>query len=136
VSDIILRGDRNVVKLDIDSTELPSLEPMMLKLRRAGYQVRWLSQRRSPSGSGWHLCLKLKPCPRTAIEVVAVQAILGSDAYREACNLHRAKMIAKVSPYWRDRWNVLYSRSLKQRRKRGRDKGLSRINGGVRRHGP
>lgn len=124
VRDIMLRGDRNVVKLDFDGRELPSLEPILLKLRRAGYSVRWLSQRVSPSGNGWHVCLKLKPCPRTATEVVALQAILGSDPYREACNLHRARMIASVSPYWRDRWNVLYSQSLKQRRKRGGKAGI------------
>jgi hypothetical protein len=65
-------------------------------------------RRRSPSGSGWHLVLTVVPEPQSPVEVVALQAILGSDPLREACNLHRANMFPTVSPFWQDRWNVLY----------------------------
>lgn len=44
--------------------------------------------------------------------IVAAQAILGSDARREAFNLLRAMHVSlgTVPPFWRSRWNVLYER--------------------------
>ncbi len=110
----MLRGDRNVVKLDIDAgKERPTLGVMLARLRRAGYTIRWMWERRSPGGKGWHIALKLKPCPKSAQEVVALQALLGSDPMREASNLRRANQWDRVPPFMRDRWNVLYG-SLKK----------------------
>lgn len=105
----LARG-QDVVKLDIDGHRRPSMSDLARKLGRAGYRVEWMSECRSPRGRGWHLQLRLRPRPTTAEEVVALQAILGSDLLREACNLHRARMLPKVTPFWRRRWNVLYWR--------------------------
>lgn len=103
------RGDRALVKLDIDAHHVrPTVTELARKLHRAGYRVLWWWERRSPSGKGWHLCFKLRPAPRTPQEVVALQALLGSDPYREACNLRRANLYRSVPAYMRDRWNVLY----------------------------
>jgi hypothetical protein len=49
------------------------------------------------------LAEKLKP-----IELVALQAILGSDSMREALNFMRARGIDSASEYWKTRWNILY----------------------------
>jgi hypothetical protein len=67
-------------------------------------------QQRSPGGKGWHIEVQLTPNPRTAMEVTALQAVLGSDSYREACNINRARMVdgKRVPPWWRKRFNVLY----------------------------
>lgn len=108
---MILRGDRNVVKLDVDAgRQRPTIGWLAYALRRAGYRIEWLAERRSPGGKGWHLWLKLKPRPRTPQEVVALQAILGSDIMREACNLRRANLYERVPAFMRDRWNVLYAK--------------------------
>ncbi len=107
----LIRGNRNLIKIDIDSKRCPRLPGLLAKLKRAGYMPRWYSQCKSPSGNGWHLTFKLAPVPQRAEEVVAIQVMLGSDPFREACNLYRARMLPHVSSYWRDRWNVLYARS-------------------------
>jgi hypothetical protein len=52
----------------------------------------------------------VEPEPKTAVEVVALQLLFGSDPNREAYNLNRARLVDSgvVSDYWRERWNVLY----------------------------
>lgn len=101
-----------ILRLDIDAGRpLMTVHHMGWLLRRAGYRLRWLSQTRSPSGKGWHLEAQVSPTPRRAVEVVALQALLGSDPAREACNLQRARLVdaGRVPIFWRKRWNVLYS---------------------------
>ena len=105
----LLGGDRALLKLDIDEGEArPKLHVIMRRLRRAGYTPVWLSETRSPSGRGWHLVIDVRPRPTHPSQVVALQAILGSDPDREACNLARANVLGTMSGYARDRWNVLY----------------------------
>lgn len=104
-----LRGERALLKLDIDAgAERPTVETLTARVRTAGYRIVWLWERRSPSGNGWHIVLKLRPTPATPQTVVALQALLGSDPFREARNLRRANQFADVPPFMRDRWNVLY----------------------------
>lgn len=100
-----------ILRLDIDAGRSPvTIGRLGWLLGRAGFVPVWLSQTRSPSGTGWHVELQVSPEPRTRAEVVALQAILGSDRAREACNLHRAYMVesGKVTGYFAERWNVLY----------------------------
>lgn len=100
-----------ILRLDVDAPRRPlSVGRMAWLLRRAGYRLRWLSQRHSPGGKGWHLEVAVSPEPRLAVEVTALQTILGSDVAREACNLQRARLVdqGQVSRFWRQRWNVLY----------------------------
>jgi len=105
----LLAGDRSLLKLDIDKgCERPTLLMLCRRLRRAGYAIKWLSECISPSGKGWHIILDVKPSPVTPQEVVALQAVLGSDPAREACNLARANLLPRMSAYARDRWNVFY----------------------------
>lgn len=97
------------MKVDIDEGRVrPSIGTILKLLNRSGYVPCWMMEKRSRSGKGWHIVLALDPEPRTAEEVVAIQAFLGSDPYREACNLQRARTLQRVSKFWRDRWNVLY----------------------------
>lgn len=88
---------------------------MVAKLKRAGFKSWKFSWKRSPSGQGWHCIVVLEPEPETPMEVVALQAILGSDPFREASNVLRARQLPKVPPFWRGRWNVLYRESSKRR---------------------
>lgn len=104
-----------VLKLDYDTRRLPGLGRIrsylglvLMRLRRAGYRPLWLMQKRSPSGKGWHVMIEVEPRPRRREEVVALQAILGSDPQREACNLWRARQGGRVGRFWRERFNVLY----------------------------
>lgn len=99
------------IRLDIDAgRSVPTVARLAWLLWRAGCALVWLSQEHSPGGRGWHLELAVEPPPRTAMEVTALQAVLGSDRGREACNINRARLVDRraVSPYWRERWNVLY----------------------------
>lgn len=100
-----------ILRLDLDGGRRPlGLARVCWLLRRASLRPVWLSQRRSPGGKGWHVEVQVRPAPRTAMEVTALQAALGSDPAREACNVNRARMVdrGKVSRWWRHRWNVLY----------------------------
>lgn len=101
------------IKLDIDNRKrLPSRRKMVAKLRWAGYTMSDFTARRSPSGTGWHVMMRIEPEPTTAVEVVALQALLGSDPFREASNLNRARHVdaGTVTGYWRKRWNTLYTK--------------------------
>lgn len=99
------------LKLDIDEgMERPTVNRINRKLWRAGFQVVRMNKRFSPGGTGWHIEIEVDPEPESLEVVVALQTILGSDPMREACNLYRARMVAKGSvPKWmQERWNVLY----------------------------
>lgn len=99
-----------VLKLDIDKrVELPSVAQLCALLRRSGHRPLWLRYSRSASGQGWHLRLAVSPTC-TLVETIALQAILGSDVYREANNLMRARHVARVPKFWRRPGcvNVLY----------------------------
>lgn len=98
-----------LLKLDIDSGErMPNNRTIDHRLARAGFRRKRISRKRSPGGLGWHVTLEVDPSPASPLIVVALQAILGSDPQREACNLVRAIQYDNVTPFWRDRWNVLY----------------------------
>ena len=97
------------IKLDIDRRRCPSNRKLDRRLERAGYQRVQVTRKRSPSGTGWHIVLVVSPQPTDPREVVALQALLGSDPSREACNLYRAKQIlANPDPELVNAWNVLY----------------------------
>lgn len=98
-----------ILKLDLDPGQpVYTLGHLIMLLERAGYRVLWLRQEWSRSRKGQHIMLQLTPNPTDAMEVVALQAVLGSDRYREAANVLRARMLPRVSPFWRRRFNVLY----------------------------
>lgn len=100
-----------ILRLDIDAGQRrPSVQRVTTLLRRAGFRLVWWSEQRSPSRTGWHIEMAVTPAPRSAVLVTALQAILGSDPFRESCNCQRARLVdaKRVAPYWRDRWNVLY----------------------------
>jgi hypothetical protein len=101
------------VKLDHDP-HCPrlSLVELQKRAKRANVRLVALAERRSPSGRGWHRWLVVRPAPRTAMQVVALQLLFGSDPYREAYLYNRARLVdgRQVAPYWGqlDAWNVLY----------------------------
>lgn len=104
---------RYVIKLDHDphAPRLSLLE-LVKRARRAKRTLVALGERRSPSGRGWHRWLVVRPAPRSAVEVVALQLLFGSDPYREAYILNRAMRVDhnEVSVYFRNNFNVLYRR--------------------------
>jgi len=99
------------LRLDVDAPRRPlTLGTLAMLCRRAGYRPVWLLQQRSPGGTGWHLECCLSPEPKSAMEVAALQAVLGSDRAREACNVGRARLVdgKRIPRWWRERFNVLY----------------------------
>lgn len=94
--------------------EVYSRRHMERLLARAGYTLvrRWM--KRSPSGKGWHVYVQLDRGVDQWMEMVALQAILGSDRYREACNVQRVRTIRTMAPdmraFWEPRWNVFYDK--------------------------
>lgn len=83
------------------------------RLARANRRLVALGQSRSPSGKGWHLWVTVDPAPMTAVEVVALQLICGSDVNRECYNLNRARRVdaGQVPPPFDRSWNVFYRKA-------------------------
>lgn len=106
-----------VVKLDIDGRVAPDLWTLTKKADRAGVRIVLLSQVRSPSGRGWHMTLRVDPRPRTAMEVVALQAVFGGDLWREAVQVQRARVMRRAPAFMRDAWNVLYQSDPRRARR-------------------
>lgn len=102
-----------VLKLDHDPhAPRLSLVELIRRARRANVRVVAMGERRSPSGRGWHRWLIVRPAPRTAVAVVALQLLFGSDPLREAYCYNRAVRVdrGEVSRYFRKHFNVLYRR--------------------------
>ena len=113
---------QGLVKLDFDKS-YPDVERIRMLLQRAGYQPQTAEIGASPSGMGWHVVIDVKPRPRHPMEVVALQAILGSDPYREAMQMHRARAFPYAPVWMRNAWNVLYlPHRLRQRHIQLREK--------------
>lgn len=108
-----------MVKLDWDrGTVPPDVGTLTWLLGRAGFRPVALMQKRSPGGRGWHGWLIVRPVP-SFVEIVALQAILGSDPSREACNLARAVLAPTLHARQRRRWNVTYAASRTMGRLKG-----------------
>ncbi len=101
------------VKLDVDHTDPLSTAELSKRAERANVRIKAVRQWRSPSGRGWHFLIDVEPTPTTAMETVALQLLFGSDVYREAYNLNRARVVdsGQASEFWRNYWNVLYVES-------------------------
>lgn len=113
----MLSREQAILKLDVDRARCPTWKRLRFILSRGGYGLNGVIARKSPSGKGWHLWIEVTPRPRTRVEVVALQAILGSDPLREAVTLMRAKATARM-PAWADNWwNVLYQPSRARSRR-------------------
>lgn len=92
----------DILKIDVDAGErVLSVAEIQGRLARAGKKVRWLKQERSRSGQGWHISVCVSPPCDSFLELVVLQAVCGSDPYREANNLMRAKQVQNVPKFWR-----------------------------------
>lgn len=96
-----------VLKLDHDKPTYPRQWNMRLNwlARRMGWRLIAFALSRSENG-GWHgeVLIKGRLHPK---DVVAAQAIMGSDWAREGYNLMRTNSPA-LRGIWRNRFNVLY----------------------------
>lgn len=105
----VLPKELAILKLDVDRMRKPSASKFAHLLSRAGHSLLSVAYRRSPGGKGWHVWLEVEPRPRSMVEVIALQAILGSDPMREAVTLMRARGLRRT-PRWAWEWaNVLYA---------------------------
>lgn len=105
-------GDSKTLLLDYDMARpVPRLAPLLSRLRVIGLRARWFSYRRTKHG--WHVEIGIDSA-LTPSELVAAQAVLGSDLRRETMNLRRAisLRVHKHSRFWRARWNILFREKL------------------------
>ena len=112
VAEIETLGDSQTLLLDFDlARPVPRLIPLLARLRIIGLRARWCSYRRTKHG--WHLAIGIN-ASLTPSELVAAQAVLGSDLRRETMNLRRAisLRVHKHSRFWRKRWNIFFLRKL------------------------
>ena len=69
------------IKLDHDphNSRRLSLRELVRRAERANVTIHAVWQRRSASGRGWHRLIHVEPFPVTAVGVVALQLLFGSD---------------------------------------------------------
>lgn len=93
--------------LDIDRAQLPRdlMDRAAWTFATMRLRVACVECRRTRRG--WHVTFTVAR-RLNAYTVVALQAILGSDARRETFNLIRVRNLPHVPPFWRSRWNVKY----------------------------
>jgi hypothetical protein len=96
------------VRVDWDLPEAPDLDRMTALLERMDRKIGSVTVSKSPSGAGWHMRLRIVPRPESPMEVVALQAILGSDPWRECMQFLRARMFESCPDHMQEHWNVLY----------------------------
>ena len=95
------------IKLDYDVPEAPPIGWWMFRALNLTVQLaRW-----DRTANGWHVLIWVKE-ELEPTEIVALQAILGSDPRREAFNLMRVRSLEDVPEWWRGKWNVLFERKL------------------------
>lgn len=99
-----------VLKLDRDDGRAWPLWRLWWVLRLMGWRAAWVQYERSRRG--WHLRVAV-PGRLAPVEVVAAQAVMGSDRNREAFNLARARLIEGGQAPKRWRYNVLFERKLR-----------------------
>lgn len=99
--------------VDIDTRRKPSRASVLQRARIAQLEVVGITDLRSPSGRGWHRYIAVRPAPTSALEVVALQLLFGSDPVREAFNFVRAKLVDRkqVSAFFAKRWDTFYETS-------------------------
>lgn len=109
-----------VLKIDIDGRRRLPLVELIERARRAFVTIVTVVEQRSPSGRGWHQWITIDPPAASAVEVAALQLLFGSDPYREAYVLHRARRVdaGELPPFFAARFNVFYSHTYpcKQRK--------------------
>ena len=89
-------GGAREVRYDIPSAAVWR-QVIAARLLRAGYSVTatcW-----EPSTNGWHAKIELDPAPSSPMEIVALQAVCGSDPLRESCNVQRAREVQTMGAY-------------------------------------
>jgi hypothetical protein len=100
----------NRLLLDIDSQRCPQFRRITRELRRSGLVPAALCYKQSTSGK-WHVIVVLR---RNLPDMAraALQAALGSDRWRELCNIRSILFPPRPKPksYC---WNVLYSEKIK-----------------------
>lgn len=103
-----------MIKVDVDRARgRLSKDELWRRAKIAQLELVGVTDVRSPSGRGWHRYIVVRPAPQTALEVVALQLLFGSDPLREAFNITRARLVdaKQVSAFWRKRWSTFYETS-------------------------
>lgn len=103
--EIKTRGDSRTLLCDFDDPRPPTLARLWRVLGRIGVRPIYIAYDRSHSGC-WHVRVRLN-IALTSGEIVAAQALLGSDPQRERYNLMRVIAGARI----RD-WNLLFQRKF------------------------
>lgn len=93
----------------------PRLRPMFTVLRMVGLRpAEHEAILLEATQHGWHVVVPLDEKLSDA-ELVALQLAMGDDQRRGALNLMRCVAMRRgngVTPYWRKRWNILFSGKL------------------------
>ncbi len=100
-----MRGAADLLMLDVDSLKPRSLTWLQWVFRRLNIGVHWIRYDRT--AKGWHVIIRCRERFK-ALEIVALQAILGSDWRRETFNLARVRS-GKLRG---GQWNILFERKL------------------------
>jgi hypothetical protein len=80
--------------------------------KQHGCRVEWT--RIDRTAHGWHLTAALAGRRVSPLRVVLMQACMGSDYRRETYNGVRAMRLRGTAPFWRERFNQLYTKHYRR----------------------
>ena len=99
--------------LDCDNRKAPSFRALAgrFQIFKGAFSVRCISYSRTMRG--WHIVAEVD-IKLTPPEIIALQAIMGSDVKREAMNMTRwlGMRGKRVDKFWLSRWNLLFKEKL------------------------
>lgn len=95
----------SVTMCDIDRKKVPTLQRVYRLARILGVRIDYVRFDASHSGK-WHLIVRWK-ARFSKLEIIAIQAMLGSDWKREMFNLYRVRSGVRSR-----RWNFLFEEKL------------------------
>ena len=109
------KQNENTIFLDYDRTRTPKLSPLFFLLRLCEMRPLYVVDVRTRKG--WHRVVHLD-CRLKPAEIVAAQALLGSDRRRESLNFMRILSLRRfgATNFARSRWNLMFTRKLKRRK--------------------
>lgn len=103
----------SLLKLDYDGRQFPPnwMERLGFVARENRLAILWVRIDRTKRG--WHLTAQLSK--RVApLRLVLLQALCGSDYRRETFNGVRAGRLNGVNPFWRERFNQLFTEHFRR----------------------
>lgn len=106
----------SILIIDVDNHFAISFRNLAGRIRVLRNSLHFLNFCYAKTKRGWHIHIETRERLNPP-EIIAIQAILGSDRNRECLNMYRWLCMRDryngLPRYWKKRWNLSFERKLK-----------------------